>query len=91
MQQTTIFALNQDILQLKGTLIAQQSVSDISLANEKRLNASLADEVKTLRTQMSTATALEAKLEEDTQILKSKLDQACFERDQTKIALQRLT
>jgi len=55
-------------------MITKQSVNELTVANEKRLNASLNSEVEALRKQIETAIEVETKLREDATRLRAKYD-----------------
>lgn len=76
---------------MKSTMITQQSVHDLAVQNEKRLNVALRAEVEELRSRAESATVAEMALSQENQLLKGKLDQAVFDKNQTQIALQKLT
>lgn len=76
---------------MKSTMITQQSVNDLAVQNEKRLNVALRAEVEELRSRAESATVAEIALSQENQLLKGKLDQAVFDKNQTQIALQKLT
>jgi hypothetical protein len=67
-------------------MITQQSVNDLSVQNERRLNVSLTAEIEELRKRAEAATTSELALREETQLLKGKLEQVTFDKNQVQIA-----
>jgi chromosome segregation ATPase len=80
-RDSTIFTLNQDMLQVKGSMITQQSANELQLANEKRLNASLSSEVDSLRKQVVDLTAEQAALRQEAEQLKNSLEHTQITKD----------
>jgi chromosome segregation ATPase len=80
-RDSTIFTLNQDMLQVKGSMITQQSANELQLANEKRLNATLSSEVDSLRKQVVDLTAEQAALRQEAEQLKNSLEHTQITKD----------
>ena len=55
-------------------MITQQSVNNLELRNQKRLNVSLSAEVEELKKRVEVATADEMSIRQENQLLKGKLD-----------------